>query len=177
MVDIARPPEVKRRKKIRRIIYGFVALLAIVAVTIGVSRLRPGISMIASPVSSPYWSKVTQAINSRIWMLRFSRRTYEAVGLGWGLASIAWRIAALCASQLSLVPDAACKKITGVPAPPVSLYQRSTPGSAIEGIVSLQPLRARPHVRGMRLIVWKPMPVRCHLAPEMAIMSGYGPAL
>jgi HlyD family secretion protein len=41
MVDIARSPEVKRKKKIRRIIYAFVALLAIVGVTIGVSRLRP----------------------------------------------------------------------------------------------------------------------------------------
>ncbi len=41
MVDIARSPEVKRKKKIRRIIYGAVALLAIVGVTIGVSRLRP----------------------------------------------------------------------------------------------------------------------------------------
>jgi HlyD family secretion protein len=41
MVDIARSPEVKRKKQIRRIIYGAVALLAIVAVTIGVSRLRP----------------------------------------------------------------------------------------------------------------------------------------
>jgi HlyD family secretion protein len=41
MVDIARSPEVKRKKKIRRIIYGAIALLAIVGVTIGVSRLRP----------------------------------------------------------------------------------------------------------------------------------------
>jgi HlyD family secretion protein len=41
MVDIARSPEVKRKKKIRRILYGAVALLAIVGVTIGVSRLRP----------------------------------------------------------------------------------------------------------------------------------------
>jgi HlyD family secretion protein len=41
MVDIARSPEVKRKKKIRRIIYGAVALIAIAAVTIGVSRLRP----------------------------------------------------------------------------------------------------------------------------------------
>ena len=41
MVDIARPESVKRKKKIRRIIYGAVALLAVVAVSIGVSRLRP----------------------------------------------------------------------------------------------------------------------------------------
>ena len=41
MVDIARSPEVKRQKKIRRIIYAAIGLVAIVAVTIGVSRLRP----------------------------------------------------------------------------------------------------------------------------------------
>ena len=41
MVDIARSPEVKRKKKIRRIIYGAVALVAIVLITVGVSRLRP----------------------------------------------------------------------------------------------------------------------------------------
>jgi HlyD family secretion protein len=41
MVDIARSPEVKRKKKIRRIIYGAVALLAIVGISVGVSRLRP----------------------------------------------------------------------------------------------------------------------------------------
>jgi HlyD family secretion protein len=41
MVDIARPESVKRKKKIRRIIYGAVALVAIAGVTIGVSRLRP----------------------------------------------------------------------------------------------------------------------------------------
>jgi HlyD family secretion protein len=41
MVDIARSPEVKRKKKIRRAIYGVLALLAIAAITIGVSRLRP----------------------------------------------------------------------------------------------------------------------------------------
>ena len=41
MVDIARSPEVKRKKKIRRIIYGGVALIAIVLITVGVSRLRP----------------------------------------------------------------------------------------------------------------------------------------
>jgi HlyD family secretion protein len=41
MVDIARSPEVKRKKQIRRVIYGAVALLAIVVITVGVSRLRP----------------------------------------------------------------------------------------------------------------------------------------
>jgi HlyD family secretion protein len=41
MVDIARSPEVKRKKQIRRIIYGAIALLAIVLITVGVSRLRP----------------------------------------------------------------------------------------------------------------------------------------
>ncbi len=41
MVDIARSPEVKRKKQIRRMIYGVVALLAIVLITVGVSRLRP----------------------------------------------------------------------------------------------------------------------------------------
>jgi HlyD family secretion protein len=41
MVDIARSPDVKRRKQIRHVIYGVVALLAIVLITVGVSRLRP----------------------------------------------------------------------------------------------------------------------------------------
>lgn len=41
MVDIARSPEVKRKKKIRRIIYAALGILAIGAVSIGVSRLRP----------------------------------------------------------------------------------------------------------------------------------------
>jgi HlyD family secretion protein len=41
MVDIARPASVKRQKKIRRAIYAGVALLAIVAITLGVSRLKP----------------------------------------------------------------------------------------------------------------------------------------
>jgi HlyD family secretion protein len=41
MVDIARPESVKRKKKYRRIAYGVVALLAVVGVSIGVSRLRP----------------------------------------------------------------------------------------------------------------------------------------
>jgi HlyD family secretion protein len=41
MVDIARSPEVKRKKQIRRIVYGAVALVAIVLITVGVSRLRP----------------------------------------------------------------------------------------------------------------------------------------
>ena len=41
MVDIARPASVKRKKKIRQAIYAGVALLAIVLITIGVSRLKP----------------------------------------------------------------------------------------------------------------------------------------
>ena len=41
MVDIARSPEVKRKKQIRRVIYGAVALIAIVLITVGVSRLKP----------------------------------------------------------------------------------------------------------------------------------------
>jgi HlyD family secretion protein len=41
MVDIARSPEVKRKKQIRRIIYGVVALVAIIAITLGVSKLKP----------------------------------------------------------------------------------------------------------------------------------------
>lgn len=41
MVDIARSPEVKRKKKIRRIIYAVLAFVAVGAVTFGVSRLRP----------------------------------------------------------------------------------------------------------------------------------------
>src|SRR3954471_18744217 len=41
MVDIARPSSVKRQKQIRRGIYIAVGLVAIVAVTIGVSRLKP----------------------------------------------------------------------------------------------------------------------------------------
>jgi HlyD family secretion protein len=41
MVDIARSPSVIRKKKIRRIIYGAVALVAIIVITVGVSRLKP----------------------------------------------------------------------------------------------------------------------------------------
>jgi HlyD family secretion protein len=41
MVDIARSPSVIRKKKIRRIIYGGVALVAIIVITVGVSRLKP----------------------------------------------------------------------------------------------------------------------------------------
>jgi len=41
MVDIARPASVKRQKKIRRAVYAGIALLAIVAITLGVSRLKP----------------------------------------------------------------------------------------------------------------------------------------
>jgi HlyD family secretion protein len=41
MVDIARPASVKRQKKIRRAIYAAVALVVIVLITVGVSRLKP----------------------------------------------------------------------------------------------------------------------------------------
>lgn len=41
MVDIARPPEVKRRKKIRRILFAVAAIVVLGGVTYGVSQLRP----------------------------------------------------------------------------------------------------------------------------------------
>lgn len=41
MVDIARPESVKRKKKIRRIIYGIVAVLAVAGISFGVSQLSP----------------------------------------------------------------------------------------------------------------------------------------
>lgn len=41
MVDIARSPEVARKKKIRRTLYGGVALVVIILITVGVSRLKP----------------------------------------------------------------------------------------------------------------------------------------
>src|SRR5262245_63884029 len=41
MVDIARSPDVKRKKKIRRILYGAAALLVIILITVGISRLEP----------------------------------------------------------------------------------------------------------------------------------------
>jgi HlyD family secretion protein len=41
MVDIARSPSVIRKKKIRRAIYGAVALVVIILITVGVSRLKP----------------------------------------------------------------------------------------------------------------------------------------
>ena len=41
MVDIARSPDVLRKKKIRRALYGALALVAIVLITVGVSRLKP----------------------------------------------------------------------------------------------------------------------------------------
>ena len=41
MVDIARSPSVAKKKKIRRAIYGGIALLAIILITVGVSRLKP----------------------------------------------------------------------------------------------------------------------------------------
>jgi len=41
MVDIARPPSVIRKKKIRRAIYGAIALVIVAGITVGVSRLKP----------------------------------------------------------------------------------------------------------------------------------------
>ena len=41
MVDIARSPDVLRKKKIRRALYGVAALVVIVLITVGVSRLKP----------------------------------------------------------------------------------------------------------------------------------------
>ena len=41
MVDIARPESVKRKKKIRRIIYAAVALIVVAGISFGVSRLSP----------------------------------------------------------------------------------------------------------------------------------------
>jgi HlyD family secretion protein len=41
MVDIARSPDVLRKKKIRRALYAAAALVVIVLITVGVSRLRP----------------------------------------------------------------------------------------------------------------------------------------
>src|SRR4026207_393594 len=41
MVDIARSPDVLRKKKIRRALYAAAALVVIVLIPVGVSRLRP----------------------------------------------------------------------------------------------------------------------------------------
>jgi HlyD family secretion protein len=41
MVDIQRPPEVARRKKMRRILYAGVGVLVIAGITVGVSRMKP----------------------------------------------------------------------------------------------------------------------------------------
>ena len=41
MVDIARSPDVIRKKKIRRAAYGTAALVVIILITVGVSRLKP----------------------------------------------------------------------------------------------------------------------------------------
>jgi len=41
MVDIARGPEVKRKKRIRQTIYAVVAGAAVILITVGVSRLKP----------------------------------------------------------------------------------------------------------------------------------------
>jgi hypothetical protein len=45
-------------------------------------------------------------------------------------------------SQLSQVPDAACIKTTGTPLPPLSVYQRWTPGKSIYDIRLLSQLGA-----------------------------------
>lgn len=41
MVDIARPASVARKRKVRRAVYGVVALLGIILISVGVSRLKP----------------------------------------------------------------------------------------------------------------------------------------
>ena len=41
MVDIARPESVKRKKKVRRVLYGAAALVGIAVITLAVSRLKP----------------------------------------------------------------------------------------------------------------------------------------
>ncbi len=41
MVDIARPASVAKKKKIRRIAFGVIALVAVAAITLGVSQLKP----------------------------------------------------------------------------------------------------------------------------------------
>ena len=41
MVDIARSPDVARKKKIRRILFGGAALVVIILITVAVSRLKP----------------------------------------------------------------------------------------------------------------------------------------
>ena len=41
MVDFARSPDVARKKKLRRTLYGGVALVVILLITVGVSRLKP----------------------------------------------------------------------------------------------------------------------------------------
>jgi HlyD family secretion protein len=41
MVDIARSPSVIRKKKIRRALYGAAALIVVILITVGVSRLKP----------------------------------------------------------------------------------------------------------------------------------------
>jgi HlyD family secretion protein len=52
MVDIARPASVIRKKKIRRAIYGAVALVAIGAITVGVSRLKPAAPSVDSATTA-----------------------------------------------------------------------------------------------------------------------------
>src|SRR5687767_12274825 len=49
MVDIARPQSIKRRKKIRRIIYATSALVIITGISFGASRLRPAAPSVERP--------------------------------------------------------------------------------------------------------------------------------
>src|SRR3954465_8532678 len=49
MVDIARSADVKKKKKIRRILYGTVGVLVIILISLGVSRLKPAAPSAVSP--------------------------------------------------------------------------------------------------------------------------------
>jgi HlyD family secretion protein len=49
MVDIARPESVKRRKKIRRVIYATAALVVVTGISFGASRLRPALPSVEGP--------------------------------------------------------------------------------------------------------------------------------
>ncbi|MPZ21787.1 MAG: RND transporter, partial [Luteitalea sp.] len=87
MVDIARPPEVIRRRKMRRAAYGVVALTAILLITVGVSRLKPA----APPVErGTIWPYTVQ----RGAMIRNVRGTGRLVPLdiNWVAAPAAGRI-------------------------------------------------------------------------------------
>src|SRR4029453_6106231 len=69
MVDIARPASVLRKKKIRRAIYGAIALLAVGAITVGVSRLKP---------AAPTVDRAT------VWVDTVKRGQMLRQGRGWG---------------------------------------------------------------------------------------------